>query len=154
MTDFVVFCDSREKKPYSFNRYSVDTQNIELLTGDYALKDDGKPTANGFDPNFTIERKNPDDFLESITWSRERFENELQRADSFTTRMPVIVERPWSYFLNERYHRDVHLNSIKGTVSSHSGQYNVEYFFTRDRTKAEELTHEFLEWRAKQIGRC
>ena len=153
MTKLDILVDTREQKPYGFNRYDVTTHDQKLLTGDYALKGDGEFNSETFEPAFAVERKNPDDFLNSITWERDRFEDELRRADSFDSRMPVIIEAPWEYFMQDRHFRDVHPNSIKGTVQKHPNQYNAEYFFTRDRRKGTQLTYEYLEWRANQLGR-
>lgn len=148
-----IYVDSREKKPYSFNRYPVKTTERRLKTGDYCIAEDGDEMGeNGFDPHYAIERKSGDDFLKSITWSRDRFEDELARADSMAHRMPIVVERPWAYFTDNRYRNDIHPNSIIGTVETHPEIYNAEYFFRRDRTKAEQLTYEFLRWRYNKLS--
>lgn len=154
MSDFTILVDDREKKEYSFNRYPVDTKLTRLKTGDYAIADDGRSMGeDSFDPHFATERKNPEDFLQSITWERDRFEDELARADSMTQRMPIIIEKPWSYFEGEKYWKNVGLNSIIGTIETHPEIYNVEYFFSRDRTKGEQLAYEFLKLRNKKLSK-
>lgn len=143
-----IYVDSREQKPYKFTRYPVETAERRLKTGDYCVAEDGREMGeNGFDAHYAIERKTSDDFLKSITWDRDRFEDELARADSMAHRMPIIVERPFAYFEDNRYRKDVHPNSVIATIETHPEAHNVGYFFQRDRTKGEQLTYEFLRWR-------
>jgi len=152
MSEFTIYVDSREQKPYHFRRYPVDTEEKTLETGDYCVAADGRAIGdNSFDPHYATERKSGKDFLESITWQRDRFEDELARASSFSNRMPVIVEEPWGHFEQENYYKDVNFNSIEGTIDCHPDMYYMDYFFTRDRTKAEQLHYEFLKHRWKNI---
>jgi len=152
MSDFTVLVDSREQKAYPFHRYPVDIVSTTLKTGDYAVEGDGRSMGNSnFDPHYAVERKNPDDFLQSITWERDRFEDELARADSMPHRMPIVVEKPWQWFENENYWNNVSLNSIIGTIETHPEIYNVEYFFSRNRQKGEQLTYEFLKRRNEKL---
>lgn len=154
MTDYeyTVLIDDREKKPLPFARYpDVATETIRLKTGDYAVQGDGEQGSTYFYPNFAVERKAVSDFINSITWERDRFENELERAESFTSRMPVIVARPLSYFRENRYYENVHPNSIIGTVDSFPEMYYADFFFARDRQHLEALCKEWLDWRYGQI---
>lgn len=151
---FTIYVDSREQKPYSFQNYPVQTESVTLKTGDYCVAEDGNAMGdNGFEPNYAVERKNPDDFLQSITWERDRFEDELARADRFAHRMPVIVERGYEYFKEEQYYRDVGVNSITATVDTHPQMFNVDYYFENGRTQAEKLCFEFLNWRKQMLDR-
>lgn len=152
MSEFTIVVDSREKKPYHFRRYPVDTISKRLKTGDYCVADDGDEMGSeSFDPHYAVERKTAPDFLKSITWERDRFEDELARADSFAHRMPIVIEKPWIHFERENYHQNVNLNSIKGTLDWHPQQYHVEYFFERDRRMGEQTTYEFLKWREQKL---
>jgi len=156
MFKFTILTDSREKKGYTFRNYPVHTVEKKLKTADYCIKGDGEEVIgdNGasFDPNYGVERKNPNDFTKSITWERDRYENELARADSFVSRMPVVIERNKQYFKDEEYYQDVHPNSILGTIDTHPDVYNMDYFFNDTRKSAEQLTYEFLNWRWEQIN--
>lgn len=154
MTDntLEVYVDTREKTPYQFRHYDVETTVKTLETGDYCLKGDGVDmTEKTFSPHYTIERKGASDFLSSISHNRERFENELRRANELAYRMPIIISSPWGYFSNNRYMRDVHPNAVDSTVDAHVNTFNVEYFFQRDKRKAEQLAYEFLEWRSETM---
>lgn len=146
-----IYQDTREKKPWKLRRYPCETEEVRLVTGDYCLAGDGTMTDDGFDPNFVVERKGQGDFLQSITWERDRFEAELERADSFEHRMPIIVEQNLQYFKDGRHYPDVPPNSITATIDAHAEMYNVDYYFTRDRQRAAQLGFEFLEWRADNI---
>lgn len=154
MTRFTVYVDSREQLPYKFNRYPVDTEERRLETGDYCVAGDGIELGDdGFNPNYAVERKTAQDFLKSITWERDRFEDELARADNFSSRMPIVVEKPWPYFEEERYYKNVSPNAVEGTVEWHPEMFYVEYFFERDRRRGEQLTYEFLRNRNRKLQR-
>jgi DNA excision repair protein ERCC-4 len=146
-----IYQDTREKKPYSFSKFDCSVTEQELVTGDYCIKGDGGMDGNSFDPLFAIERKGESDFLKSITWERDRFERELERADSFAHRMPIVVEQTQEYFMEDRHYPDVHPNSIEATIESHPSQYYVDYYFCRDRRRAAQLTFEWLEWRERML---
>ena len=73
MYRFKIYVDSREKKGYSFRNFPVSTEEKRLKTGDYCISTDGDSMGeNSFDPHYAVERKNPSDFLKSITWERDR----------------------------------------------------------------------------------
>lgn len=152
MHRFKVYCDNREKKPYSFRNYPVFTEEKQLETGDYCIATDGEDVSdNVFEANYAIERKNPSDFLKSITWTRDRFEKELERADEFPHRMPVVIERDLQFFEEEEYFQDVSANSIFATIDTHPQRYNIDYHFQQDRAAAEQITYEFLNWRYQKL---
>lgn len=150
--DYTVLVDDREKKPLPFSRFpDVATESRRLKTGDYCVKGDGTQGGEHFYPEFAVERKAASDFINSISWERDRFENELDRAGSFTSRMPVIVAKPLRHFKEGQYYADVHPNSVIGTVDQHPERYNMDYFFARDRQHLEVLTKEWLDWRFGQL---
>lgn len=133
-----VIVDTREKKPWEFDSAEVESGALE--TGDYSVE--GVSGA--------IERKTADDFLNSITWDRDRFEKECRRASEFDEEMVIIVEEPWEYFANEEYYNDVHPNSIEGTVESWEECYNVRFQFEINRWVAQREAEEILrEWESK-----
>jgi ERCC4-type nuclease len=152
VSPFTVYVDSREQKPYTFNRFpEIETVEQTLRTGDYCVANDGEHDGEYFCPNYAVERKSKSDFTESITWERSRFEDELRRADGFEHRMPVIVEKPLLYYRQNNHYRNVSPASIVGTAESHPKQFYMDYFFERSRQTAEALTKEFLIWRSRKI---
>jgi hypothetical protein len=65
--------------------------------------------------------------------------------------MPVVVEKPRTYFEKGDYNRNIHLDSVKGTIEHHPKAFYMNYFFCRDRRKSEQLTYEFLRYRYNQM---
>jgi len=152
MSSFTIYVETREKKPYKFHQYPVSTEDQRLETGDYCVKGDGEMVSNKtVDPNYCVERKEASDFLHSITYSRDRFEDELERADFMSPRMPIVVERPWEYFIEKEYYAYVEPEEIIEVVDIHSKVYNCEYFYMEDRVKSEQLVYEFLKRRNNYI---
>ena len=75
--------DTRERRPWTFDGCAVETRDVTLSTGDYAVpahctRDTETDT---YHPRFAVERKTGHDFLTSLT--RDRFEAELRRADDW-----------------------------------------------------------------------
>lgn len=150
MAVFTVLCDNREQKPYHFDGYPVDTENVTLKTGDYTLAQFCEYDAehDTYHPTKAVERKAPSDFLGSITGDRDRFKDEIKRASDWDEPMKVVVEAPWSQFQN-RYsdvlqYRKVYPNQIEGTVREWEKWYNVEFDFHPSRLMAEQATFDCL----------
>lgn len=135
MSDFTVVSDSREKLPYSFSS-DVSTVEKALETGDYTIE--------GFEDVFAVERKTLPDFLKSITWDRERFKKEIVRADDMIA-FVVVIEAPQKQILEWDYDRDVHPNSVIGTIDNWEKYHTVEFQWAGDRENAEKITHDTLE---------
>ena len=150
MSVFTILEDSREQKGWPFAEYPVEVQTVTLRTGDYTI-----PEVCGYDdendtylPRLAVERKSGGDFLHSITHSRDRFKDEIRRADEWAEPLHVNVEEPWESFQN-RYsdilkYRKVYPNQIAGTVSSWSEHYNVTFRFYPNRAAAERDTFDRL----------
>jgi ERCC4-type nuclease len=142
MTYFTILSDTREQKPFEFESYNVDTRTETLDTGDYTLEafcqyDEPR---DSYMPWLAVERKAGQDFLKSITYNRDRFRDEITRADDWPKKMKVVVECPWDVFMEEKrfmQYRDVHPNQISGTVSAWEEHMNVEFLFFENRHEAE-----------------
>lgn len=136
MTDseFTIVRDSREKKPYSFDGYDVVTKKLD--TGDYTIE--------GYEDVFAVERKSLPDLLKSITWDRDRFKNEIVRADELLG-FVVVIEADVQTVLNWNYDRKVHPNSVIGTIENWSSYHNVDFEWCGDRRNGESKTVENLE---------
>lgn len=136
--DFTVVADTREQKPYEFSGIHDDVITDTLNTGDYAIQ--------GLEDKFAVERKTLDDFLKSITWERDRFENEVQRAQSMLA-FVVLIEATKSDVTNWNYYRDVHPNSVLATIDSWEQQYGVDFQWGRNRQESEQEAYSILlEW--------
>jgi ERCC4-type nuclease len=134
--------DTRERRPWPFDYYPVETRDVTLSTGDYAVPAHctHDPEADTYHPQFAVERKSGHDFLTALTWERERFTRELQRAVQWTQPLPVVVETSWGTVLRNRgcmAWRDVHPNQVTGTVEAWTDHYNVAFHFTGSRRRAQ-----------------
>ncbi|MFB6222883.1 MAG: ERCC4 domain-containing protein [Haloarcula sp.] len=134
--------DTRERRPWAFDCYSVETRDVTLSPGDYTvpaycIHDRETDT---YHPQFAVERKSGHDFLTALTWERERCKRELQRAVQWTQPLPVVVETPWKTSLCNlgcMAWRDIHPNPVTGTVAAWTNHYNVAFHFTETRRRAE-----------------
>ena len=137
-----VLRDTREQRPWTFDGCAVETRDVTLSTGDYAV-----PTACTHDPEsdtdhpqFAVERKSGHDFLTALTWERDRFSSELRRAAEWPHPLAVVVETSWETLLRNRgcmAWRDIHPNQIVGTLSTWTRHYNVVFRFVESRRRAE-----------------
>lgn len=144
MAVLTILCDSREQKPWAFDGYPVETEEVTLTTGDYSLAEAcyHDERLDTYRPTFAVERKSGSDFLHSITHRRDEFKAEIKRAVGWDEPLKVNIESPWQAFQN-RYsevlrYRDVYPNQIQGTVSEWEKWYNVEFHFFADRQTAEQ----------------
>lgn len=149
MPEFNVLRDTREQDGYGyyFEDYPVLVKETTLTTGDYAVEEPGYYGRNKtYHTPFAVERKAKGDFVSSLSSDRERFEDEIARADAWDAPMPVIIEAPYLVFQQGDYYQDVHPNSIVGTVEKWPQYKNVDFFFADNSTDAEQRTYEFLRW--------
>lgn len=99
-----VLRDTREQHPWTFDECAVETQDVTLSTGDYAVPADctHDPESDTHYPRFAVERKSGHDFLTALTWERDRFTSELRRAAGWSQPMAVVVETSWQTLLRNR----------------------------------------------------
>lgn len=134
--------DTREQRPWTFDGFAVETRDVTLSTGDYAAPAHciHDPEADTYHPRFAVERKSGHDFLTALTWERDRFISELQRAAEWSQPLAVVVETSWGTLLRNRgcmAWRNIHPNQVVGTVSAWTRHYNVAFHFTEARRQAE-----------------
>lgn len=124
--------DTRERRPWDFEDYPVEIRDVTLSTGDYALPAHctHDPDTDTYHPQFAVERKSGHDFLTGLTWERDRFEREIQRAAQWTQPLSVVIETSYQTLLCDRgcmVWRDVHPNQIAGTIVAWARRYNVAF---------------------------
>lgn len=133
-----IVVDSREKKPYQFP--AEETIERALDVGDY--------TYEGYEDEFAVERKTLDDLANSLGRERDRFEDEVQRAQSLREFVVVIEADSGDVYRYRHqdgcpnYYSQIHPNSICGTVEKWPGKYDtLEFEWAGDRPsgKAETL---------------
>lgn len=134
--------DTRERRPWAFDGCAVETRDVTLSTGDYAVPAycTRDPETDTYHPQFAVERKSGHDFLHALTWDRERFKSELLRAAGWAQPLSVVVETSWETILRNRgcmTRRDVHPNQVAGTVSAWTHHFNVAFHFAETRRRAE-----------------
>ena len=137
-----VLRDNREQQPWTFDGCAVETRDVTLSTGDYAVPMycTHDPEADTYHPRFAVERKSGHDFLTALTRERDRFTSELQRAAEWPQPLAVVVETSWQTLLCNRgcaTWRDIHPNQIVGTLSAWTRHYNVTFRFAESRRRAE-----------------
>jgi hypothetical protein len=154
--------DTREKRPYRFPGIN-DVVRKELNVGDY--------THEGFEDTYAVERKSLDDLATSLGAERNRFENEIRRANGWANRnedgnpipgtkpdralaeFVVVIEAPrydvadWrnnDYCPN--YYSNIHPNSVMGTVESWPDKYDTLRFeWAGSREEARQRTLALLD---------
>ncbi|AOP12825.1 ERCC4 domain-containing protein [Haloferax volcanii] len=137
--------DTREQRTWTFERCAVETRDVTLSTGDYAVPTacTHDPESDTYHPRFAVERKSGDDFLTALTWERDRFCSELRRATEWPQPLAVVVETSWETLLQNRgcmAWRDIHPNQMVGTLSTWTRHYNVVFRFVESRRRAELCT--------------
>ena len=135
-----VLRDTREKHPWTFEHLPVEIRDVTLSTGDYTVPEycTHDSELDTYRPHFAVERKSGHDFLTAITWDRNRFKRELQRAAEWTHPLSVVVETSWRTLLRNRGcmgRRDVHPPQVVGTVTAWSRHYNVAFHFVETRKR-------------------
>ena len=75
-----------------------------------------------------VERKSAQDFAQSITWSRERFDREIARLQTYRWKCIVVEEDlTWVYRCTL-----AHRNSILGTIASYTARHDCPVIFAGD----------------------
>jgi len=74
--------DTREQRPLVFPAV-VKVRRGTLHTGDYSIE--------GYEDEFTVERKSLNDLVNTIIHERDRFERELERMRSFRFRRLLVT---------------------------------------------------------------
>jgi hypothetical protein len=136
-----VLRDTREQRPWTFDTLPVETRDVTLSQETTPSRDTVPTTRNStrIGPHFAVERKSGHDFLTAITWERDRFERELQRAAEWSHPLPVVVETSWQTLLGNHgcmARQDIHPAQVVGTVTTWARHYNVAFHFVETRRRA------------------
>lgn len=146
-SNFTIVCDTREKIPYTFpykavshnsqpsKSTSTDTVTATLETGDYSVL--------GYEASIAIERKSFEDFLQSITWGRDRFFREVKRLADMRHRA-IIVEAEYYDVLRKNYEREISNRSVIATIHVIQARFGVPVMFLGTRIAAQMWALEFL----------
>jgi ERCC4-type nuclease len=121
-----IWVDSREQLPWSFPGHEV--VRAALHAGDYSVE--------GLTDKVAIERKSLADFLSSITWGRERFEREMERAAGYA-RFCIFVEAHRDDLYDGAYQARVNPKAVIGSINSIHARWNIATFCHGSRANAE-----------------
>jgi ERCC4-type nuclease len=129
----VIIVDTREKNEYTFG--DIVTIRQKLDAGDYSVA--------GLEDRVAIERKNIDDFVNTVIYHKERFHNELcalARMDFAA----IVVEASLSDILEHRYKSGVRPASVIEATISIMLAYRVPIIMASDRQIACHITRSIL----------
>lgn len=135
-----IIVDTREPDPapWGFSEHPVVRRGLK--TGDYSLE--GRTDSPG---GITIERKAPADLTACMTWSRERFERELERLAAYRVAFVIVEATLPDLLLPERWGRS-HPSSRLGTVLAWMMRYpSVHWIFAGSRDAAARIALRVLE---------
>lgn len=137
--EFVVICDTRESRPYSFQGIKPNppqTCRQALQTGDYSIA--------GLTDQVTIERKSLADLFGSVGTNRKRFESEMKRMATFRYAAIVIEADFHTMFLAPPERSKMNPKSVFRSLIAWSIRYNVHIWPAWDRASGEKITYILL----------
>ncbi len=134
-----VVIDTREQHPWSFPEL-VRVERRKLDAGDYSLP--------GLESRVAIERKNPEDLVQTIISERRRFVAELKKLARMRV-AAVVVECSLPWVLEGKYSTLVDPEVVVAAVASISVDWGVPVFFCGGRAEAATFARHLLQ-RAKR----
>jgi len=132
--NYQIIIDTKEQKPYRIPGAMFKA----LDTGDYSIA--------GLENIFAIERKTLSDFYRSITKGHARFRKEIQRAKEFLDFVILVEADPEKLIDTYSNGRQIHPNSIRGTVKKWREEYGIRWVFVKTSRQGKK----FVEWQLKQ----
>lgn len=132
----VIIVDSREKKPFTFGD-KIETRVEALQTGDYSVL--------GLETVAVVERKSFNDLIYSLTSSRDRFENEIERLRGIARSgmASIVCEGLMSDVLAGNYESKVTPLALYGSIMGINA-YGITVIMSGSRQAAERDTYTLL----------
>ncbi len=134
--EFTILIDKREKLPYSFQGYPVETKQAHLKTGDYSME--------GYENKITVERKSKEDLYGSLGKNRDRFKKEFERLSKFEY-AALVIESSLSGLLIPPPRSQLKPRAVIQSLISWSIRYRVYIFFSDNRPYSECLIYSLFE---------
>lgn len=133
----VVIIDTREQRPYTFQRWSPYCVTRTLKTGDYSVFD--------HETEISVERKSLSDFLGSVGRGHARFMREMERLALFRCRL-LVIESSSHSILRPASHGYSRLKTqhVIGSLMKITVDLQIPVYFADTRRFGEELTYSFL----------
>ena len=138
----VIVIDSREQLPLSFEGF--ETVRKALPAGDYSIL--------GHEACFAIERKTRDDFIQSVTRSRDRFFRELGRLAAYDFKC-VVIEATMKQIIERCYRSGAHPNALLGTIAAIIFNFGCPVFFCSNRQGAVQFVTSLLVHYYRKVNR-
>lgn len=139
----ILIIDSREQRPFCFERFNIQTETAALPVGDYSVR--------GFEDRVAIERKEINDLIACLMGTnRERFERELAKAKSFDV-FVVMVEASFLDIEQGRYRSEMNPHSALQSIAAMMVRHRVPFVFAGDRQGAEYMTFSLLQKYIQEI---
>lgn len=130
----VFVADTREQHPYDFGD-DYKTIKKKLVAGDYSLED--------FELLYVVERKELNDFVNTIILDKERFRNELKILQEMYGAC-IVVEASAQDITQHKYTSNAHPNSVWGAMESIIVDWGIPIFLMDDRQHAIKFVREWL----------
>jgi len=140
--DVTAICDTREQSPLCLEPLKTITRGLK--TGDYSV--------DTLEDRITVERKSLNDFVQCCTYSRERFERELERMREYRFRA-IVVESTWANIEMKQYHGQTHPNAVLGSAMAFAMSANVPIIMAGSHGTAGKLVARLLWVAANRIFR-
>jgi len=138
----IIIIDSREKDEYSFGDISTIKQKLDA--GDYSVV--------GCEDRISIERKNLDDFVNTVIYHQDRFHEELCVLAHMDF-AAIVVEASLKDILDHRYKSDVLPLSVIGATVAIMVEYRIPIIFCGTRQIARHMTQTILQRYSSKITR-
>ncbi len=149
---FVVAIDSREQQSYSFDGFfadskhkcrplEIETQVLKIDSGDYSII-----SPVDLRERVSVERKSPEDFVNTIIRNRSRFTREMARLQLMDS-AHIVVESEWSIIKRRLPSISAaHFKSVYRSVIAYQIDFpKVHWHFIANRQWAEATTFRILQ---------
>jgi len=128
----IIVIDTREQHPYSF---SVPAVRRKLDGGDYSIE--------GYETVAAIERKELNDYVQTVIYQKDRFRKELAKLANYRLKA-IVVEASMSDVIAGRYEGHIAPQSVIGATAGIILGFGVPVYFTCNRQIALHFTEILL----------
>jgi DNA excision repair protein ERCC-4 len=140
----IIVVDTREQFPFRFCSPEIQIVKKALPAGDYSI--------DGFETTIAVERKELNDYVNTIIRDKDRFKRELLKLQQYQDAC-IVVEASLQEIMNANYTSAVHSNAVFGATTSIIVDYKIPVYFASNRQIARKFTEEWLLRWAKKLNR-
>ena len=130
-----IITDTREQIPFEFPDSPCPIERTALPAGDYSIL--------GMETRVAVERKELNDYVQSVIHQRDRFRRELARLQAYDAAI-IVVEGSLGDIFAKHYQSGAHPMSILGATISIMVDYAIPVVFCDNRQIACRFTQDFL----------